>query len=63
MDLDVSFVEYNAMGVSEAKVAQQINLQLKNVLNQLVKKRLDSVLEALPVDQLIRETGTAESYR
>jgi hypothetical protein len=49
--------------ISEAKVVNHINRELKNVLNRLVKKRLDDVLEAIPVNELIRETRTAESYR
>jgi hypothetical protein len=64
MSLDENFVyEYKTMAISEAKVAHHINRELKNVLNQLVKKRLDDVLEALPVNELIRETRTTDSYR
>jgi hypothetical protein len=33
------------------------------VLNSLVKKQLDDILEQIPVDELIGETRTAESYR
>jgi uncharacterized membrane protein YheB (UPF0754 family) len=55
--------EYSAMVISEAKVAHHINSELKKVLNHLLKKRLDDILEALPVDELIRETRTVDSYR
>jgi hypothetical protein len=51
------------MGISEAKVVDSINRELKNVLNRHVKKRLDDVLETVPVNTLIRETRTADSYR
>jgi hypothetical protein len=51
------------MGITEAKVVAHINRQLKNVLNSLVQKRLDDILGAVPVDKLIGETSSAESYR
>jgi hypothetical protein len=51
------------IGISEAKVVDSINRELKNVLTSLVKKRLDDVLETVPVHELIRETRTADSYR
>jgi hypothetical protein len=51
------------IGVSEAKVVDRINRELKNVLNRFLKKRLDGILETVPVNELIRETRTADSYR
>jgi hypothetical protein len=49
--------------ITEAKVVAHLNRELKIVLNGLVKKRLDDILGGLPVDQLIGEKRTAESYR
>nr|AGT15837.1 50MGP [Reticulitermes flavipes] len=69
--LTVSYLQDNERIVSalevqehqEAKVVAHINRQLKNVLNRLVQKRLDDILAGVPVDKLIGETRTAESYR
>ncbi|PNF26093.1 hypothetical protein B7P43_G04917, partial [Cryptotermes secundus] len=52
-----------AVGKNEAKVVDRINRELKNLLNRLVKKRLDDILQTMPVTELIRETRTASSYR
>jgi hypothetical protein len=49
--------------ITEAKDVAHINRELKIVLNGVVKKRLDGILGAVPVDKLIGETRTAESYR
>ena len=49
--------------ITGAKVVAQINRELKIMLNGLVKKRLDDILGGLPVDKLIGEMRTAESFR
>jgi len=49
--------------ITGAKVVAHINRELKIMLNGLVKKRLDDILGELPVDKLIGETRTAESFR
>jgi len=53
----------NTTHITETKIVAHINRQLKNVLNRLVKGRLDGILEGLPVDELVGETRNAESYR
>jgi hypothetical protein len=49
--------------ITETNIIANINLRLGSVLNRLVKKRLDGILGAVPVDKLIGETQAAESYR
>jgi hypothetical protein len=49
--------------ITDTKIVANINRQLRNVLNRLVKKRLEDILGAVPVDKLIGETQAAESYR
>jgi len=43
-------LETKLIDITGAKVVAHINRQLKIVLNRLVKKRLDDILGALPVD-------------
>lgn len=47
----------------ETKIVAHINRQLNSLLNRMVKKRLDDILGAVPVDKLIGEERVAESYR
>ena len=49
--------------ITERKIVANINRHLKNVLNRLVKKRLDDILGAVPVDKLIGGKQAAEAYR
>jgi hypothetical protein len=49
--------------ITETKIVANINRHLKNVLNRLVKKRLDDILGAVPVDKLIGEKQAAEAYK
>jgi hypothetical protein len=49
--------------ITETKIVANINSHLRSVLNRLVKKRLDDILGAVPVDKLIGEKQAAEAYR
>jgi hypothetical protein len=49
--------------ITDAKFAEYINRELKNILNRFVKQHLESILAEIPVDGLIRETRMAQSYR
>jgi hypothetical protein len=49
--------------ITEKKIVANINRHLRSVLNRLLKKRLDDILVAVPVDKLIGETQAAETYK
>jgi hypothetical protein len=48
--------------ITETKIVATINRHLKIVLDRLLKKRLDNILGAVPVDKLIGEKKAAEAY-